>query len=116
MLWKALHERLVTYSSTDTEIDQALDVIKQLYEQGLITFVQRDETRKVLGRSDDRGPTSRQVAGTGYDHRHPEALEPRLDRCAAQPDLIPAAACQSALKCQRSGPSSGAPGALKSDA
>jgi hypothetical protein len=40
----------VTYSRTDTEIDGALDVIKQLYGQDRITIVQRDDTRRVLGK------------------------------------------------------------------
>jgi hypothetical protein len=51
MLWKALHERLVTGTRGGTEIDQAWGVIKDLYEQRLITIRQHDETRKALGKT-----------------------------------------------------------------
>jgi hypothetical protein len=41
MLWKALHDVLLARAQTDAEIDQALDVVNQLYEKDLINSRQR---------------------------------------------------------------------------
>jgi hypothetical protein len=45
---KALNDLLLTRDQTDEEIDQALTVVPQLYEQHLITSLQRHETRNAI--------------------------------------------------------------------